>query len=72
MLLSSILPQFLHIFILLRESLQMLQYKRIRLVVYLVFGERGVFLHGGDGGGIYLKWGGGSLCAVDLDRKSVV
>lgn len=44
----------------------MLQYKRIRLVVYLVFGERGVFLHGGDGGGIYLKWGGGSLCAVDF------
>ena len=60
------LPYLLHFLILLAQSLQVFQYKRIRLVVYLVFGERGVFLHGGDGGGVYLKWGGGLLLAVEF------
>ena len=55
------LANLLHFLIFLTQSLQMLQYKRIRLVVHLVFGERGVFLHGGNGGGVYLQGRGWTL-----------
>ena len=63
---TLLLPNLLHLLILLAQSVQVLQYKRIRLVVYLVFGERGVFLHGGDGGSVYLEWGRGLLLAVEF------
>ena len=60
------LINLLHLLIPLAQSFQVLQYKRIRLVVYLVFSERGIFLYGSNGGGVYLEGGGWLLFAADI------
>lgn len=56
----------LHLLIFLRQPFKMFQYEGIGLVVYLVFGQPCIFLHGGRGGGVYLQRCTRSLARVGL------